>query len=91
MNQDNINRILELEEKFREFSESGDPHLVDNGFFLDAVLNVTTILKAPENQNRPCPSLGENGMDNHIRVINNLYNSLKEFESLYNHCLKDLN
>ena len=90
MNQDKINRIVELEDKFKEFSESGDPHLVDNGFFLDAVLNVTTILKAPRNMEHPCPCLGEHGMDNHIQVINNLYNSLKDFEHLYNHCLKDL-
>ena len=81
MSQESLNQIIEIEEKFRELSEIGYPNIVDNGLFVDAVLNVTEVMKNQKNMDH---MMQQGMLDNHIQILDNLYRSLKDFESLYN-------
>lgn len=83
MEQDKLNQIVELETKFLKLTENGHPNVVDNGFFIDAVFNVTAKLK------KQCLS-NENYLvqhDEHVKIVDELYRSLKAFECLYTQCL----
>ena len=83
MNQDRLAEILELEYKYKQLTEVGNPNVVDNGFFVDAVFNVTERLK------KDCQSCDAcTAEDNEsIRIISDLYKSLQDFQDLYHRCL----
>ena len=89
MNQGKRNEIIELEKKFQQLVDNGHPNVVDNGFFIDAVFNVTSVLKKMDSEEASSAEDKNLQMDQGLKVISNLYQSLKDFESLYNNCLKD--
>lgn len=87
MNQDKLNEIIDLENKFKKLADVGHPNVIDNGFFLDAIFNVTEVLKREQKDNQVNTVFNEVEYNEKLQVINNLYRSLKSFEMLYTNCL----
>ena len=83
MNQDRLAQILELESNYQKLTEVGNPNVVDNGFFVDAVFNVTERLKKDCQLSDECTAEDLES----IRIISDLYKSLQEFQNLYHRCL----
>ena len=86
MGQD-MQKILELESKFQELADTGHPNVIDNGFFLDAVFNVTAILKKANNDHDAIKGVDSAAFLKNVQVIEDLYTSLKSFEELYTEIL----
>ena len=86
MNQGKLERIIDLERKFQLLSDKGHPYVVDPGFFLDAVFNVTSILKKADDDSSGM-QISDSQFEQELKVIGDLYESLKEFELLYNNCI----
>lgn len=84
MGQDKQIKLIELERKFQELGEKGHPNVVDNGFFLDAVFNVTAVLKSMSDN----PCIDSVDYSTNVQVLEDLYKSLKAFEDLYTHRLR---
>ena len=91
MDQEKLNEIIQLEKNFQQLTEEGHPYVVDNGYFLDAIFNVTAELKRLNAETTLSDQCQDNGIDDKLEVIGNLYRSLKDFQSLYNFCLKRQN
>ena len=87
MEQNKLNQIIELENKFKELVEIGHPYVIDNGFFIDAVFNVTTQLKKQIKEVEYNPDKTVGSYHKGVSILDNLYKSLKEFEALYTSCL----
>lgn len=88
MNQDRVSEINELETKFQQFLEMGHPNVVDNGFFIDAIFNVTSKLKESYAAKGEESSHVYN-VDESVEKLYTLYNSLKDFERLYSYYLSE--
>ena len=88
MGQDKHEKIVELERKFQELAESGHPNVIDNGFFLDAVFNVTAVLKKVEDDEIAVEGSGLCEYSKNVEVLEDLYKSLKAFERLYTDSLR---
>ena len=84
MSQDTLNEIIDLENKFQKLVEVGHPNVVDNGFFIDAVFNVTSQLKKQHRINLDAGGIQQKDqIEEDLLVIGDLYKSLKAFEGLY--------
>lgn len=87
MFQEKINELNDLEQKFLILTQNGNPNVVDNGFFTDAVFNVTAMLKRKAADMTVFDQEFAKECESNIRVIQELYQSLKAFETLYTHSL----
>ena len=87
MGQDKFNEIIDLENKFKKLADVGHPNVIDNGFFMDAVFNVTEALKREHKDNQVNVVFDEAEYNEKLQVIGDLYRSLKSFETLYTNCL----
>lgn len=83
MIQGKLNEIKRIERLFIEITDSGNKHVADNEFFLDAILNVTAKLRGKLTSVNPGESIDFQPIDKSIQVLNQLYLNLKEFESVY--------
>lgn len=88
MNGEEYKHIVDVENKFLELSKTCSPNVFDNGLFIEAVLDVTAVLKENRKEYAKDSISDKMLLANELSVIDNLYKSLKDFEHLYYNCLK---
>lgn len=88
MIQGKLNEIKRIENLYKSITDNGNPNVADNGFFLDAILNVTAKLKRQLTAVKPGETIDLKSIENSIQVLNRLYLNLKEFEGVYKICTR---